>query len=116
MYGHDIGDMVLKTIGNILKKSARGTDVAARYGGEEFVISYLGIGEEDAYLKAEKINKSIREIVFNDYPDLKISASIGVASAKSCSKIELIKSADIAMYKAKNLGKNMVFKYSDINK
>lgn len=114
VYGHDVGDMVLKTVANILKKNVRGTDIAARYGGEEFTISFLGASEKDSYNKAEKIREIINKTVFKDYPDLRISASIGVASAKNSSRVGLVKSADIAMYKAKSLGKNMVIKYLEI--
>jgi diguanylate cyclase (GGDEF)-like protein len=116
VYGHNIGDIVLKTVANVFKKNVRGTDVAARYGGEEFVIYFLGMSEEDAFIKAEKIRKSVKEVFFNDYPDLKISISIGVALAKNHSRVELIKSADIAMYKAKSSGKDRVVKYSNIEK
>jgi len=116
VYGHNVGDIVLKIVANVFKKNVRGTDVAARYGGEEFVIYFLGMNEEDAFIKAEKIRKSVKEIFFNDYPDLKISISIGVALAKNHSRVELIRSADIAMYKAKSLGKDRVVKYSNIEK
>ena len=115
-YGHDIGDEVLKKVANILKESVRETDIAARYGGEEFAISFLGADEEDSYIKAEKIRKTIEKTIFNDYPDLKISASIGVATIDHPSRTDLIKFADEAMYKAKNSGKNKVIKYSDIKK
>jgi len=115
-YGHDIGDEVLKKVANILKESVRETDIAARYGGEEFAISFLGADEEDSYIKAEKIRKTIEKTIFNDYPDLKISASIGVATIDHSSRADIIKFADEAMYKAKNSGKNKVVKYSDIKK
>jgi len=111
-----IGDTVIKTVAYILMKSVRGTDVAARYGGEEFVVSFLEASEKDSYIKAEKIRKTINETFFIDYPNLKISASMGVASAKNISRVELIRSADMAMYEAKSLGKNRVCKYSDIIK
>ena len=115
-YGHEVGDTVIKTVAYILMKSVRGTDVAARYGGEEFVVSFLEASEKDSYIKAEKIRKTINETFFIDYPNLKISASMGVASAKNISRVELIRSADMAMYEAKSLGKNRVCKYSDIIK
>ena len=115
-YGHGIGDEVLKKVANILKESVRGTDIAARYGGEEFAISFLGADEENASIKAEEIRKVIEKTIFNDYPDLKISASIGVATIDHLSRTDLIKFADRAMYEAKNSGKNKVVKYSDIKK
>ena len=110
-YGHDVGDIVLKTVAGILKKSVRGTDVAARYGGEEFVVSFLGANVEDSYIKAEKIRKAFEKIIIPGFTEIKITASMGVASAMNHSRVELIKSADIAMYKAKSMGKNMVIKY-----
>lgn len=116
IYGHDVGDKVLKTVAYILKKNVRGTDVASRYGGEEFVVSFLGVNEKDSYFKAEKIRKAINETFFVDYPGLVISASIGVAAARNFSRNDLIKCADLAMYQAKSLGRNRVCKYSDVEK
>lgn len=116
-YGHAVGDDVLKSVSKVLTKHVRSTDVVARYGGEEMAITLLGDNERQAYYKAEKIRESIKNLTFrNHYSGLKITVSIGVAQAKELSLTKLLKEADVAMYKAKQAGKNMAVRYSDVLK
>ena len=118
-YGHSVGDEVLKHFAELVQKEVRDVDMVGRLGGEEFVAALIGATEDDAYRKAKQIKRSLKEnfhIQKND--DLKITASIGVASIKkteSKSISELIDMADKAMYEAKtNRGKDNVVKYSEI--
>ncbi|MCG8315505.1 MAG: diguanylate cyclase [Pseudomonadales bacterium] len=109
-HGHDVGDRVICTVGEILTKSMRGSDVVGRYGGEEFVAMLSCSHCEDAVAVAEKIR--VRIETHNWAPILgrtKVTVSIGV----TCSVPEddtnlLLKRADEALYQAKEEGRNCV--------
>jgi diguanylate cyclase (GGDEF)-like protein len=112
-YGHDIGDMVLKEVANITKRSVRTGDTVARWGGEEITISLLGASLYDAQDKAEDIRKNIEELQFPALPDLHITISIGVVSSDTLSNFEdLIRDADSALYQSKQNGRNQVTVYA----
>ena len=119
LYGHQKGDEVLKSIGLILKSSVRKTDIVARYGGEEFAIALTNTIEEDAINIAESIRSKIEETYFEgeeNQPNGKITVSIGVSiyPYKAKNDVELIKSADDALYRAKFFNKNRVETYTSI--
>ncbi len=116
-YGHEAGDNVLKRVAKVLQENIRDEDKICRWGGEEIVISFSGANEKDAAKKAEVLREKIEEQVFKEYPDLKVSLSIGVAShGKSIDTLdELLDRADNAMYKAKKTGKNKVISFSDLD-
>jgi len=115
VYGHDVGDMVLKKVAETIKKSMREGDTVARWGGEEIVAQLLGSSETDAKSKAEDVRKKIEGLSFESAPDLKVTVSIGVANAFEVMTCDtLVKNADEAMYKAKESGKNKVVAYSEL--
>lgn len=108
-YGHTNGDKVLRIIANTIKDSARDIDTACRYGGEEFSIilpnTNLEIGEEIA----ERIRENFEKLEYEDEKFNGITLSIGVSTLKDFDTVKtLIERADIALYKAKELGKNRV--------
>ncbi len=107
-YGHQFGDIAIKTISNVLKKEARSIDIPARIGGEEFNLLLPGVDVEGAMVAAERIRKSIENQVIDTIGG--ITASIGVATfLEHSDRIdELIELADQAMYKAKINGRNQV--------
>lgn len=111
-YGHDIGDFVLKELACYLKENSRGEDLACRYGGEEFIIILADTDETQASKKAEKVRKGIEESISIPFhtEHLTITVSIGVATSPQHGKnvTELIKSADKALYRAKEKGRNRV--------
>ncbi len=114
-YGHDMGDVVLKTVAETISKDVRGGDTVARWGGEEILVLLLGANEEDAKEKADSIRKDVESVVFKDVSGLKVTVSIGVAEYKKGLSIDdLIKSADQALYKAKETGRNKVVVFSEI--
>ncbi len=105
-YGHDMGDLVLKSIAELLRKLTRKEDVVARIGGEEFVI-LMDCSLEVAATKTEKIRLALAE----SYPGaLLVTASFGVATATKELMVfaDLLKKADLAVYQAKANGKNQV--------
>ncbi|MDP3763267.1 MAG: GGDEF domain-containing protein [bacterium] len=111
-YGHDVGDMVLHKVAEIIQTSLRTGDTAARWGGEEMVASLLGAGERDAMAKAEEIRKKVEVLTFPEIPDLHLTISSGVAaSSKGVTLAELVKHADQALYRAKEAGRNKVVAY-----
>lgn len=111
-YGHDMGDIVLSKIAHAISDSLpRITDSVSRFGGEEFVV-LLPSTEKDAALSiAERIHLSVKAIsIDHEKSDVnpKITISIGIATLndKNLNDIDLFKQADIALYKAKNNGRN----------
>ena len=109
-YGHDCGDNVLKTFASILNKLTRSEDLICRYGGEEFIciVHYKNTMELSNYLKRVKNIINNNKFVFNETKlDVKFSAGVAFRSNYT-SYDEAIKAADIALYKAKNTGRDKV--------
>ncbi len=111
-YGHQIGDYVLKKIAEILRKETRKFDFVGRYGGEEFLIIAPGISKERAYKLAERIRERVEKEQFDaDGRKFRVSISVGVSEMidDNLQTInDLIKTADMRLYKAKLSGKNCV--------
>ena len=107
-YGHQFGDLAIKTIANVLKREARSIDIPARIGGEEFNLLLPGVDSRGAAIAAERIRKSIENQVLDTIGG--ITASVGVATfLEHSDRIdELMELADQAMYKAKLNGRNQV--------
>lgn len=103
-HGHGVGDIVLKTIGQVLNDNCRIEDTVARFGGEEFVMLLSHC--DFAATKAE----SVRAAIEKSHPnDLTITASIGVAAFNQDDDFEsLFDKADRAVYEAKDTGRNKV--------
>ena len=119
IYGHQKGDYVLKRVGEIIKNNIRDEDIPARYGGEEFAIILPDTYEKQALDIAEKLRIEIENEVFygeENQPNGKLTASIGVSvyPDKAQNDVELIKSADDALYRAKFFYKNRVEAYVSI--
>ena len=112
-YGHDIGDKVLKELSRILSESIRESDIAIRYGGEEFIVLLIDVKTtENAFNIAEKIRKRVKDNEIDVYAGnkLKKTISIGLAMFPEDGKNldAVIKNADIALYEAKNKGRDSV--------
>jgi two-component system, cell cycle response regulator len=107
-FGHDVGDAVLREVADILLKSIRDIDTASRYGGEEFMIILPNTDKEHARIVAERMRQAIENHNFSGV-NRKISVSIGISGmpdAKVENEDKLIRCADFAMYRAKQLGRN----------
>jgi two-component system cell cycle response regulator len=111
-YGHAVGDEVLKEVSKLFQESIRSTDLAARYGGEEFAVMMPETELHDAMTFAEKIRTLIESApIQTQAGHVPVTVSIGVASVphpKIHAAKELIVSADNALYRAKNGGRNQV--------
>ncbi len=115
--GHPAGDEVIKKIAEIIKNSCRKQDIPARYGGEEFVLILPETSKEEARIIGERIRKRIVDYPFKDkeiQPQGAITVSMGIATFPDDAenKKELIEKADLALFAAKNKGKNQVVIYS----
>jgi diguanylate cyclase (GGDEF)-like protein/PAS domain S-box-containing protein len=111
-YGHDMGDAVLRAVGNLLQASIRAEDIACRYGGEEFTLVLPGASLEDTRQRAEKLRTEIAAISVEHqgHPLEHITMSLGVASfpRHGTSDDVVMKAADTALYHAKTQGRNRV--------
>ncbi|MFN3813057.1 MAG: diguanylate cyclase [Aquificaceae bacterium] len=113
-YGHDVGDKVLKDTANILSKSVRESDIVVRFGGEEFMVLLMDVEKGKAEEIAEKIRKAVENHMIEVFGTvLKKTVSIGVSEFPTDSdKIwQCIKFADVALYKAKEFGRNQVVRF-----
>ncbi|WP_456382819.1 putative bifunctional diguanylate cyclase/phosphodiesterase [Persephonella sp.] len=112
-YGHHTGDMVLKSVADILESSIRDGDLVARIGGDEFVIMLSETPLEQAIQVAERIRKNLEEnrICTMDGSVISVSASLGVVEfpTHGRTKEELLIVVDNALYRAKDMGKNKVY-------
>ncbi len=111
-FGHDAGDQVLKEVARRIAGSLREVDLAARYGGEEFAVLLPHTSKKDAKTVAERLLNNLRKQEFTFGRELvKITASIGCAGntdVASGQAEDLVKAADVALYEAKNSGRNAV--------
>ena len=110
-YGHKVGDKVLIELSSTAERALRDNDIVARYGGEEFVVFLPGIGAEQARLVADRVRESIAAVVVysDDNQPVKFTVSIGVSTSEVSDNVDmLIRTADEALYRAKQNGRNRV--------
>ncbi len=119
-YGHAIGDIVLKTVAENIKKSLREEDILIMYGGEEFVV-LIRKNRQNKFESIINVFERLREhvenlkifITENDYIKLTISIGVFLNTDKEKSLSSSIKKADIALYKAKSKGRNRIEIYDE---
>ena len=117
-YGHQAGDTVLSSIGNILSETLRKVDIPARYGGDEFAVILPNTNKTGSIAVAEKIRSRLKRVSLrSDSRELQVTFSIGIATYPQCaaSKELLIEKTDRALYESKNNGKNKITHYEDIS-
>jgi len=110
-YGHAMGDVILRTVGEILRSRLRIVDSAGRYGGEELCVLLPGTDLEGALIVAESLREAIATTSFMlDGKSASVTASFGVAMTTFAvaSANTLLQAADAAMYLAKRGGRNQV--------
>lgn len=110
-YGHQLGDVVLSEFAALVLEMTRSTDIFARYGGEEFTLILPHTPLQPSIEIAERIRRRVEDYSFpgEDFP-IHCTVSIGIAVNKEEYKSpeELIATADMNLYKAKTMGRNMV--------
>ena len=114
-YGHDVGDAVLISLGQILRLLTRQNDIVCRFGGEEFIILLPDSNLNETRVVAERIRTVTAETSFAEGIQLTLSAGIATLSDCSADFRQLLRQADLAMYKAKNSGRNRVCTYDSGN-
>jgi diguanylate cyclase (GGDEF)-like protein len=109
-YGHLAGDDVLRQFAKLLRSNLRETDYIARFGGEEFILLMPSTTLEEGYAYAENLRKLIMENIFIvESKEMHLTSSIGMCKlTKGKSEKHYFCSADKALYRAKQLGKNRV--------
>lgn len=117
-YGHQAGDAVLQKVGRAIATASRACDFPARYGGEEFCIILPHTPPDGGRIAGERVRRSIEKMVVEyEGKHLKVTISIGVAQVdpekgKRAAVIG-IRSADDALYEAKEAGRNRVWVFGD---
>jgi len=105
VYGHQVGDAVLVQMAKIITQMIRKSDIFGRFGGEEFLIVCPKTTQEEAFVLAEKLRKSIENHYFEEVGYKTIS--LGISQFKSTDMTEnILKRADLALYEAKHSGRN----------
>ena len=117
--GHDVGDMVLRHVAEILRESVRPYDLAARYGGEEFTVVLPGSSIDTTLTTAERIRRIVEAmpITTRSGRTRHITVSIGCANRPAHAKEApaLIQAADNALFQAKREGRNRVVLFSGLS-
>jgi diguanylate cyclase (GGDEF)-like protein len=110
-FGHLVGSLALSEMGQLLHKIVRETDVVGRYGGDEFIVVLPETPLNGALVIAERIRKKIEdyEFVAQDL-NIRLTVSLGIANCPkhTLTAEGLIKKADAAMYRAKEISKNSI--------
>ncbi|RBQ17471.1 GGDEF domain-containing protein [Spongiactinospora rosea] len=108
-YGHLVGDQVLIEVANVLRAQLREYDVVGRFGGEEFVVLLPGADTAEARRVAERLRQRIGCMaVPTDHEVITVTVSVGVAisNVHGDDLLDLLAAADLALYRAKELGRN----------
>lgn len=108
--GHDVGDLVLSKVANIINSNIRHTDIFGRWGGEEFILVASQIHEERLRALADKLRETISQHAFDiEGQSVTVTVSIGATTVDAHETFEAVfKRADNALYAAKNSGRNQV--------
>ncbi|WP_052746103.1 GGDEF domain-containing protein [Sulfurovum lithotrophicum] len=109
-YGHNVGDKLLQEVAKRVLPHIRIEDIFARFGGDEFFLLFTNINQKSLSALAEKIISLFRKAWIVDGIKLNVTASIGIVvfPDDADDAIKLMKKADTAMYKSKELGRNQV--------
>jgi diguanylate cyclase (GGDEF)-like protein/putative nucleotidyltransferase with HDIG domain len=115
IYGHGMGDEILREVGRIIKSSIRDTDIGGRYGGDEFAVIVKQASADESKLVGERIRSKVENTM--DDKGITLTCSIGVACWRidGVSRDSIIKAADKAVYAAKQAGRNRVVMASEID-
>lgn len=114
-HGHEAGDKILVSLANILLNSVRASDMVIRYGGEEFLVLLVDCDHDMASTVAEKIRQAVESQQFR-YNNMMLRKTISIGISEfpldSGQFWEAIKFADVALYQAKERGRNQVMRFS----
>lgn len=107
-WGHDVGDEAIVALTRQLRATLRGSDVIGRFGGDEFAVIMCGTPAESAIAAMSRVHEGLRGLRLSCAPQVVLHISVGVApfTTHFAHYREWLKSADMALYKAKNAGRN----------
>ena len=113
-YGHQYGDYVLRTVADLMKSAFRKTDLLYRYGGEELIMILPETNIEGAVIPVQRLRRMVEEYDF-DYNGVKTKVTVSIGLTMNYQEFntpaDILKSADDALYKAKESGRNRVVLY-----
>ncbi len=115
-YGHQAGDMVLKQVAELFNENLRNVDSAGRYGGEEFLVILAESGVDESIQAAERIRKAVAGHIFiyeEQEIQVRISVGIGRIHKQDGDEQNVVRRADMALYRAKSEGRNRVVYQAD---
>jgi diguanylate cyclase (GGDEF)-like protein len=110
-FGHPTGDRVLRIFADVVSRALRPADMAGRLGGEEFALALPGCSDQAALAIARRIRDAFQDdarFLNGQRVDATVSVGVATTSEHECSLIDIIASADGALYRAKGLGRNRV--------
>jgi diguanylate cyclase (GGDEF)-like protein/PAS domain S-box-containing protein len=117
-FGHAAGDAILRKLGEVLRENVRSEDVASRYGGDEFIVLLPEASREITKNRAEKLLEIVRQAIirFNEvtFKTVTLSAGVSVFSEDGEAAESILKAADLALYHAKEKGRNQVVAANEI--
>ena len=112
MFGHDAGDIVLKTFADVLKKNTRASDICGRLGGDEFLLVLTHVEGDNIALAVNRFREQFAALSFPlQGQSVKVTASFGVTGFQNNEVEEfatLVRRADQMLYEAKRAGRNLV--------
>lgn len=113
-YGHQYGDYVLKTVADLMKQSFRKTDLLYRYGGEELIVIMPETNIEGAVIPVQRLRRMVEDYDF-EYNNVKAKVTVSIGLTMNYQSLntasDILKSADEALYRAKENGRNRVMLY-----
>jgi diguanylate cyclase (GGDEF)-like protein/PAS domain S-box-containing protein len=107
-FGHSVGDQTLQQVARLLELTLRPSDVVARYGGEEFALIFTHTDSSGSVMAAQRCRRAIESFA---WPHSAVTLSMGIASWAGQDPQELLVRADLALYEAKQAGRNCVRLY-----
>ncbi|MBI4219718.1 MAG: EAL domain-containing protein [Chloroflexi bacterium] len=116
-HGHTAGDQLLIAVSKTLRVNVRGSDVIARTGGDEFVVILHDAGDEDGFAKASQLVQTVSQtfaVVGNERVNTTCSAGVVCYPIEGTSAEDLVAFADLAMYRAKDAGRNRAYRYDPL--
>lgn len=118
-HGHDAGDLVLRALGTEMIAFFKDDCAPCRLGGEEFIVLCAGLSEADTYAIAEEFRLRVAALNVKysgaSLPKITVSAGVAVWPEDGMHVADLVKAADLALYKAKEDGRNQVQTYSELD-
>ena len=113
-FGHDVGDIVLQRVADILNQVHRDSDIIARYGGEEFIVFLSNTDVEGAKIAAERIRSAIEKaVIMAGDTQVPVTISLGITNTQKGDITAMTKEADIALYHSKENGRNQATVFAE---